>query len=236
MLKEVINEFYSRKQQDKGRRHFYISDAGKCQRSIFFKFKKAPQEEMEPRMLRVFDHGDHVHQLIMSSLLSTRDIHVIASEVNIPPQELISGRADAVLSDGDKLYVLDVKSINSMAFRKLKAPKETHINQIQLYLHYLDPEDGILLYVSKDDQKLKEFKVKYDPQRAGSLLSSLRDLKDKIGDDIVPSRLPDYPRNWQCRYCSFKEICKIGETSEMSWKQLKENIKSNGQLRLGQKS
>lgn len=227
MLKESINEFYSKKQQDKEQHHFYISDAGKCQRTVFFKFKKAPKEEMEPRILRVFDHGDHVHQLIMSSLLSTRDIHVVASEVNIPPQELISGRADAVLSDGDRLYVLDIKSINSMAFRKLKEPKENHVNQIQLYLHYLDPDDGILLYVSKDDQKLKEFEVKYDPQRAESLLSALRDLKDKIDNDVVPGRLPDYPRNWQCKYCSFKEICKMGENTEMDWNELKEKIKEN---------
>src|SRR3990167_275304 len=162
MLKEIIDKFYLDKQRDREQRHFYITDAGKCGRSIFFKFKNAPREAMEPRILRLFDHGDHIHQLIMRSLLSTRDIHVVASEVDIPPQEIISGRADAILSDGKNLYVLDIKSMNSMVFRSLEIPKEENVYQIQLYLHYFKIPKGILLYVNKDNQELKEFIVNYN--------------------------------------------------------------------------
>ena len=226
MLREFINQYYLDKQRDRERRHFYVSDAGKCSRATFFKFKKAPREAMEARVLRLFDHGDYIHQLIMRPLLSMRGIHVVASEVNIPPQELIGGRADAVLSDGKDLYVLDIKSMNSMTFKTLTQPKEDHVNQLQLYLHFLDPQKGILLYVNKDTQELKEFVVSYDAKRVQSLLNKLKDLKTKIDANIIPQRIPEWPNNWQCKYCSFKEICKMSNGGEVNWEDFKKKIEA----------
>lgn len=224
MLKEIIDKFYLDRQKDKEQHHFYITDAGKCPRAIFFKFKNAPRKEIEAKVLRMFDHGDHIHQLIMKSLISTRDVHVIASEVNIPPQELISGRADAVISDGKEQYVLDIKSMNSMVFKSLLQPKEENIDQIQLYLHFFKIPKGILLYVNKDTQELKEFIVKYDKKRAQSLLNVLNKVKTKINSDIIPSRIPSYPDNWQCRYCQYKKICVIGGEKEINWNELKGKV------------
>jgi len=221
MLKELIDKFYLDRKKDREQQHFYITDAGKCPRSIFFKFKNVPREEMEARVLRMFDHGDHIHQLIMKPLLSVRDIHVVASEVNIPPQELISGRADAIISDGKDLYVLDIKSMNSMIFKNLTEPKEENIDQIQLYLHYFKIPTGILLYVNKDSQDLKEFLITYNKNRASQLLKDLNDLKNKIDSDIVPDRIFGYPENWQCQYCQFKEICKMAGENELKWSNFK---------------
>jgi len=137
---------------------------------------------------------------------------------------LISGRADAVISDGKDLYVLDIKSMNSMIFRNLNQPKEEHINQIQLYLHYLDPKKGILLYVNKDNQELKEFEVVYDSKRTHSLLKALSELKTKIDSNIIPPRIPEWPENWQCQYCQFKEICSMTGEGNVSWENFKKKI------------
>lgn len=224
MLKELIDKFYLDRQKDREQQHFYITDAGKCGRAIFFKFKKAPRREMEANILRLFDHGDHMHQLIMKPLLSLRDIHVVASEVNIPPQEIISGRSDAILSDGKNLYVLDIKSMNSMIFDKLAEPKEENVDQLQLYLHYFKVPKGILLYVNKNNLELKEFIVNYDKKRALSLINGLDEIKNKIGADIIPDRLPTWPDDWQCKYCQFKEICNMAGEGEISWVAFKEKI------------
>ena len=226
MLKEIIDKFYLDRQKDKEQHHFYITDAGKCPRQIFFKFKNAPRREMEANILRLFDHGDHIHQLIMKSLLGTRDIHVVASEVNIAPQELISGRADAILSDGADLYVLDIKSINSMLFRKLIEPKEENANQLQLYLHFFRIPKGILLYVNKDTQDLKEFMVDYNLGWAKSLIKDLEDLKKKIDTDLIPTRMSSYPQDWQCQYCQFKEICSMANGGEVTWADFKTKLEA----------
>jgi len=226
MLKELIDKFYLDRKKDKEQQHFYISEAGKCPRQVFFKFKNAPRKEMEPNILRLFDHGDHMHQLIMKPILSTREVRVVSAEVEIPPQELVRGRADAVISDGKELYVLDIKSMNSMIFKNLTYPKEENINQIQLYLHYFKIPKGILLYVDKDKLDLKEFLVDYDKTLAEKILSGLSYLKKQIDTNVIPPRIPDYPNNWQCQYCQFREICDMGESGEMNWEDFKKKIES----------
>ena len=226
MLREIIDKFYLDSNKDRSQTSFYVSEAGKCPRQVFFKFKKAPKKELEPNILRLFDHGDHMHQLIMKPLLSTRDIHVVASEVNIPPQQLIRGRADAILSDGKDLYVLDIKSMNSMMFQKMTEPKKDNVDQLQFYLHYFKIPKGILLYVDKDKLKLKEFLVDYNKERTENLLKGLLHLKKQIGSNIVPARLLTYPAKWPCDYCEFREICDIAEEGEMKWEDLKNKIRT----------
>jgi CRISPR/Cas system-associated exonuclease Cas4 (RecB family) len=221
MLREIIDKYYLDKQKDKEQKTFYISEAGKCPRQIFFKFKNVPRKEMEANILRLFDHGDHMHKLIMKPLLSTRDIHVVSSEVDIPPQQLVRGRADAIVSDGKSLYVLDIKSMNSMIFRTLTEPKEENVSQIQLYLHYFEIPKGILLYVSKDNLQLKEFIIDYNPIRAEELLNNLAFLKKQIDSNVVPARIPDYPDDWQCRYCQFRGVCDLGASDQMDWNDFK---------------
>ena len=224
MLRELIDKFYLSREKDKEQHHFYITDAGKCPRAVFFKFKKAPREAMEAKILRMFDHGDYIHQLIMKPLFGIREINVVASEINIPPQELISGRADAILSNGKELYILDIKSMNSLVFKNLAEAKEENVDQIQLYLHYFKVPKGILLYVNKDTQELKEFEISYNATRALALLNNLSALKTKIDSNIIPDRILGYPDDWQCRYCQFKEICITTGVGEVKWEQFKAKI------------
>lgn len=223
MLKELIDKFYLDRERDREQHHFYITDAGKCPRAIFFKFKNVPREKMEPRVLRMFDHGDYIQMQILNSLFSLGIVR--ASEVKIPPQELVSGRADAIVTLDNELYVVDFKSMNSMVFKNLTQPKEDNINQLQLYLHFFKISKGILLYVSKDNLELKDFLVEYDKARAEKLLKGLSDLKIKIETDVVPGAIADYPADWQCQYCQFKEICKIGDREDIKWESFKEKIK-----------
>jgi len=226
VLKELIDQFYLDRERDREQHHFYITDAGKCQRSVFFKFKKAPREELEARVLRMFDYGDYIHNFIMKPLLAQKEVHVVSAEVNINSQELISGRADAIISDGKELYILDIKGINGSIFDSLTQPKEEHIAQLQLYLHFFKREKGILLYVNKDTLALKEFPISYDPAWAKMLLDNLVKLKTKIEANIIPQRLLDYPENWQCKYCQFKEICQMAGRDELNWEIFKKKIES----------
>jgi CRISPR/Cas system-associated exonuclease Cas4 (RecB family) len=222
MLKELIDKFYIDRQKDREQHHFYITDAGKCTRATFFKFKNVPREKMDARVLRMFDHGDYMQMQILSTLFSLGIVR--ASEINIPPQELISGRADAIISLGNELYVVDFKSMNSMIFKNLSSAKEENINQLQLYLHFFKIPKGILLYINKDTLELKEFIVNYNPTLTQALLKDLSVLKQKLDTDSVPQRLPDYPENWQCQYCQFKEICSAAGKGEINWNDFKNRI------------
>jgi CRISPR/Cas system-associated exonuclease Cas4 (RecB family) len=225
MLKDLIDQFFLDKEHDRDQQHFYITDAGKCERAIFFKFKNVPREKMTAEILRMLDHGDYVQMHILNCLFSLGIVR--SSEIKIPPQEIISGRADAIITIDNDLYVVDFKSMNGYKFKSLEAPLEDNVNQIQLYMHYFGIPRGILLYVDKNTLALKEFLVNYDPVLAEFLLSGLKKLKKKIDNDRVPSRLPDYPGNVQCKYCVFGDICKISGAEEIDWDDFKKRVKEN---------
>ena len=222
MLKELIDKFYLDQQQSKDQVKFYITDAGKCQRTVFFKFKSAPKEDMEPRILRIFEQGEQLHRHIFNVLYKLKI--GVTTEVSIPSQELVSGRADAILCVDGENYVLDIKSMNSMIFRKLECPKPENIYQLQLYLHYFDIKKGLLLYIDKDRQELKEFIVHYDEGLVKVLLGNFKSLKQKIEKKLIPGVLVDYPRNWQCRYCQYRKICDLAGREEVKWTDFKKKI------------
>ena len=222
MLKELIDQFYLDKQEDREQNHFYITDAGKCARAIFFKFKHMPREKMEARILRLFDHGDYIQMQLLNTLFSLGIVR--ASEVQIPPQGLVSGRADAIITLNNELYVVDFKSMNSMLFRKLQEPKEENVNQIQLYMHYFQIPKGILLYMSKDTSELKDFPIQYNTDLVQNLLKGLENLDKKIKTNVVPEQMLDFPRNWQCQYCQFKDICVSAGKGELKWDEFKNKI------------
>jgi CRISPR/Cas system-associated exonuclease Cas4 (RecB family) len=222
MLKELIDKFYIDNQRNKEQTRFYITDAGKCSRAIFFKFKNAPREAMDARILRIYEHGEYLHRNIFNILYRLKI--GVTTEIPIPAQEIVSGRADAILCINNENYVLDIKSMNSMVFRNLFQPKEENVYQLQLYLHYFNIKKGILLYIDKDQQDIKEFIVNYDANLVKSLLDNFHSLKEKIQKNIIPARLVDWPQNWQCSYCQFKEICKIAEGEGMNWEDFKKKI------------
>jgi len=249
MLKELIDKFYlerekEKRKKDKDRIRFFISEAGKCPRMIFFRFKKAPAEEIEPERLRVFEEGEIIQQRILRHLFSLGVVR--ATEIQIPPQELVAGRADAIVSFTDRTfsdlgieikekvepgipYVLEIKSISGkMNLKKLPLPD--HVNQLQLYLHYFKVKKGILLYLNKDTQEITEFVFDYDKNLVEKILNWFSKLKEKIEADLVPIRLVDWPDNWQCQKCEFFEICKIAGEKEIPWSKLKSEIEKLEEL------
>src|SRR3989338_1179287 len=188
MLKELIDQFYLENQKNKEQTRFYITDAGKCSRAVFFRFKNAPREPVQARIMRIFEHGENIHRNIFNILYRLR--LGVTTEIPIPSQEIISGRADAILCINNENYVLDIKSMNSMIFRNLAQPKEENVYQIQLYMHYFDIKKGILLYIDKDQQEIKEFFVEYDEPLVKSLVEMeavpmLEIDSERVGDSLT---------------------------------------------------
>ncbi|MFH0987523.1 MAG: PD-(D/E)XK nuclease family protein [Patescibacteria group bacterium] len=220
MLNELIDKYYQNRRKDKAQQHFYVSDGGKCQRAVYFSMKGYPKKEKEARVLRIFDTGDLTHQRLMRALFGIPEIRVIASEIDMPIQDLFHGREDAIISLNNKLYIVDFKSISDYKFKKLDAPEIPHQRQLQLYMHYFKVPQGIVLYENKNTQDLKEFELKYDYKLCKKIISEFENLRDQyIEQDIIPpiplvlkkqrdeskSNGKKFP--WECEYCDFREEC-----------------------------
>lgn len=211
MIKELIDSFYLNRQGENRSNNFYVSDAGKCSRAVYFRIKGYAKKEMEARVLRLLDHGDYTHMRIMSVLFSLGIVR--ASEVETPSQEIIHGRADAIVSLDNQLYILEIKSINKAAFSNLEKPNPDHVKQLQFYMHYFKLKDGILIYECKDTQDIKEFAVSYNKEEVDAMLKDLEELKKNIDLSIMPE-IPKDIEKWRCDYCPYAEECiKVGQVS-----------------------
>jgi len=49
-------------------------------------------------------------------------------------------------------------------------------------------------------------------------------LKDQVEKDALPARLTDHPSNWQCRFCQYKDICKMTDENEITWEDFKKKL------------
>ncbi|HEB01496.1 MAG TPA: Dna2/Cas4 domain-containing protein [Candidatus Portnoybacteria bacterium] len=204
MLRELIDQFYLDGDKGRDQDHFYITDAGKCPRQVYFKFKKAPKKDLDAKTLRIFDHGNYTHLRIMGTLFSLGLVQ--GSEITIPKQEIINGRADAIISLDNKPYVIEIKTASSYKFDSLTQPESDHLGQIQLYLHFFNIKDGILIYENKNTQELKEFSIKYDQKLVEELLENFKKLKEKIDNNIIPEK-PTGLEPWRCNYCVYRKEC-----------------------------
>ncbi|MFQ5647601.1 MAG: Dna2/Cas4 domain-containing protein, partial [Candidatus Aenigmatarchaeota archaeon] len=94
-----------------------------------------------------------------------------------------------------------------------KEPNSSHIMQLQVYLHYLRIQHGMIVYVEKNTLQSRSFPVEYDPKVAEEAIQRFRRLHLALTKGEIPepeARLkPD--RKWECGYCAWKEGCWGGE-------------------------
>jgi len=188
------------------RDYFYISEVDKCPRAIYYKMKGYPGEGYKPDTYRKLDNGDYVHMRLMSMLMSLGI--VVSAEIRIPEEKIFHGRADAIVSIDNELYVLEIKSMNSYAFKRLEEPDKAHLKQVQLYMHYFNINKGIILVENKDNQELKEFVVTKDEKILQEISANFISLKKMVDNNTLPPK-PRFSSNdkWKCDYCAYRKTC-----------------------------
>ncbi len=211
MITELIDEFYKNKQSNRGKVAFYATDSGKCPRAIYFAMKNYPKKESDARTMRIFEHGDHTHMRIMAVLFSLG--LVTAVEVGIPENELIHGRADAIISFKGEPYVVEIKSVNSIKFKKGE-PDKDHVKQLQIYLYFFKIKKGILIYENKDNQDLKEFLIESNEEVVKNSISFFNILKENVEKSIIPG-IPKDIEDWRCDYCPYLQECEKVQEKEI---------------------
>ena len=174
---QLINKILRRKPRlPKKRSYFYISEAAKTPFEIFKSMASISQTS--PRLKRIFDNGNDVHKRYVGYLEKAGIVK--GKEVSVK-NKLFSGRADAILNIDGKLYVLEIKSMSSRNYAKLKkyGTRKAYL-QLQLYLHFLKIDDGIILIIRNNDQKLKGFHIKRKYRVAQEIIQKFYKLKYKF--------------------------------------------------------
>lgn len=145
------------------------SSIGSCLRQSYFsRTGVAPDfAHNDPRLQRIFDNGTGVHIRLQDYL--KKDGILLLDEAPVINQAYeILGTTDGLLLDGDRLAVLEIKSIYSLGFNALKDAKPEHKLQAGIYLYCLNEMRKLILngkrkwleefYLLKLDSFLKDGK------------------------------------------------------------------------------
>ena len=100
----------------------------------------------------------------------------------------IKGKCDGIIVYHGRPVALEIKTKNGTAFDKMTKPDEAHILQLNMYLHYLQLDYGLFMYVRKGEVSApKEFLIKYDPD----IVQAGMDLVKKLNTDVREGNLPE---------------------------------------------
>jgi len=205
MLVEKIYKVYDREDKPRDRTYFYVSEADKCPRAVFYSFKKMPKAKLGPEVYLRFEEGDDTHKRLVKAFLKSGIL--VATEINTPRNDLFSGRADAVVNIDKELYVVEIKSVGSYKFKLSTEPSIEHVKQLQLYLYFFNIDRGIILLQNKDNQQLKEFIIEKDMGLINQILADFKKLKTEIENDALPE-IPKDLAGWKCNWCPYNKVCK----------------------------
>jgi hypothetical protein len=187
MLITAIDQYLQdRAPDERAIRCFHPSSLHKSARELYWHYLEGDNNQrFDSRTLRIFDNGHAVHDRLQKYL---KDIGVLVeAEVPFENQEYeICGSADGIIKLENKKGILEIKSINSNGFYSTYEPRPDHLIQLNVYMFCLGIPRGCLLYECKDDQELKEFFVKQDPEILNPVLEKIRYVQECIRQGKEP--------------------------------------------------
>ena len=126
---------------DEAHSHRFISPSGLfgCKRSVAFRMMGVSRDvSVNPRLRRIFDTGSGVHEQIQGYLSEAGLLKVVEAPVfNLALKTM--GHTDGLLELSPfEISVLEIKSINTDEFNRLKEPKAQHRFQGNTYMFFLE--------------------------------------------------------------------------------------------------
>lgn len=141
------------------------SSALGCIRANYYQRQGIEKDGIEPRVRRIFDNGHGVHERLQGYLMKMGVL--LMDEVPLVHEEdEIQGHTDGIMSMKKiptEVEILEIKSINSRQFAKLKEEKPEHRAQAQVYMYVAEEHRKMLKrkYPTKKEFKQSELSRRY---------------------------------------------------------------------------
>ena len=175
------------------------SCAGRCQRANYYSRVLTQNTVLiDPRLRRIFENGDGVHERLQTYFEKMG--RMMMSEMPLIDDDyLIQGHTDGLITyaNGERLAVLEIKSINDNGYNQLKAPKSEHIKQAMVYLHCAEKRRKYLrkTYLTAEDfkeslpERVKWAKKHYTHLKNGSRFTAKQKLNKKVRDHLLADEI-----------------------------------------------
>jgi len=189
-----------------------ITDSGFCYRKevmgVYFSKNKIMYAA---RTLRVFLEGWYIHK-------KYQDLFVASGIADHVEQQHKKGgkldlffTPDAVINMFRNKYVVEIKSMNTFQFAKLKSPPKAAVVQCIFYMHYLGLKKGIVLIEDKNTQDFKVFMVDYNYDLIEKYVKRMEKIIEFSEyfkkNNVLPKRICANKDNSYAKRCFVKDAC-----------------------------
>jgi len=222
---EAIYKYYEDKNEEWDSLGVSISQMlEKCGRALWLKFRwSCPPEKKDGRILRLFQTG-HIEEDRMLSELRAIGCEVVdyVDGKQIKVYALgghVRGKLDAeatgIPTAPKTIHVVECKSHNQKSFvpllkKGVKAAKEVHYVQIQMYMHRRHRTRGLYMAVNKNTDELYTERVYHDPEYCEKVLDRVATV---IFNPNAPAKLHDSMESkgaYDCKFCDSRSVCQQG--------------------------
>lgn len=190
------------------------ADYGKCERFWYYALNSGyiHVDNITPETQDKFSEGHAWHdrftrRLERAGLVHSADVPITCDD---PP---VYGEADGIGNCGGLEYVLELKTIYSEGYYRVKGlnkPYKKHQFQIMMYMYVLDIDWGLVIYSNKDTHKRLPFVI-YMGEDERAYMDKEFDKMRKMHELVMSLDAPPEPRykkdGTQCRWCPAKEYC-----------------------------
>lgn len=225
-IRDDINEYCKSKYYTDHREHLGASILGKpCSRKLFYTFRWCKKEQIEGRIQRLFQVGHNAEPRFIEYLKGI-GFEVWARDEAGEQFRIkgcnghYGGSIDAIAShkaDSTKRFICEFKTNGTGATftdvdtKGIQKAKPEHWSQMCQYGYQMKIKYGLYLIENKNDSDII-VKIEELDWNLGFQLE--RKAQDIISSKIPPPKISEQPSYYECKYCTFQDICHHGEVVE----------------------
>lgn len=124
-------------------------------------------------------------------------------QIDDPP---VKFACDGIVKLNNNLYLLEIKTCDFSAFRKLCGPKSNHIDQVKGYCTLLGLYNVLFVYMDRQYGDIKVFEYCVNQSDKDNILNMFREVQELANAGIAPDRI-DW-KEYECTNCKYKLKCK----------------------------
>lgn len=203
MKTKLVDE--KRKLQSYERPYISVSELYTCLRSCYYyrkKYSVATKTQFTfPYLYLIQEVGNSVHSIIQKLY----DFDEVEKSI-LSEKYKVKGRVDSIKNN----YLFEIKTIEDSKFNNKFI--ESHYIQANIYAYILNSEydykitNVTIIYVPRSLKKVFPFSLKVNNDSAIEYLSRSLILQECLNLNKIPE--PIGSDDEQCKYCSYKSICK----------------------------
>ena len=186
------------------------SDADFCYREqVLSYFYKMEEPDLPTSLLKIFAAGNSIHEK-WQHLFEVAGISVGIEARAFSPEWSLYMTPDAIVRIGYKLYIVEIKSMNTFAFQHATSHPSGR-KQMHLYMHFFGIPQGFVLAEDKNTQQNKVFLEEYNPDVARPYVERLYNIgryRKRFEDEHkLPSRICLNANTKRAKKCAMCGAC-----------------------------